>query len=102
VIDTYDPGVAEENANKPETFSFIAPTISRGRANIEFTLPTATEVNLLVYDVLGRLSKTVVSQRFTAGVHNLDVNLGLPAGVYFYNLRTGLGENIMKKFLIVD
>ena len=102
VIDTYDPGVAEENANKPETFSFIAPTISKSKAHIELTIPTATKVDLMVYDATGRLSKTVVSQKFTAGTHSLNVNLDIPTGVYFYKLKTASGENIVQKFLIIE
>ncbi len=95
-------GIAEEGADTPETFSFSAPTINRGRAEIKFSLPEATKVELLVYDVLGRLSKTLVSKKLSSGAHSINVNFNLPSGVYFYNLKTASGENIIKKFLLVE
>ncbi len=95
-------GIAEGGADTPETFSFIAPTINRGKVHIKLALPVETEVDLLVYDAIGRLSETLVSRRFSAGTHKLNVNLDLPAGVYFYNLKTGTGRNIIKKFLLVE
>jgi len=64
---------------------------------IELTLPEATEVDLLVYDTTGRLSEMVVSRRFSAGTHNMPVSLDLPAGVYFYNLKTKSGRDIIKR-----
>ena len=102
VIDTYDPGIAEEESDTPETFSFSAPTISRSKAYIELALPVATMIDLLVYDAIGRLSETLVSRRLSAGTHSMSVSLDLPAGVYFYNLKTSSGKNIIKKFLLVE
>jgi hypothetical protein len=102
MIETYVPGITEGEADVPETFSFSAPTISRSKAYIELALPVGTEVDLLVYDAIGRLSETLVSERFSAGNHSIPVKLDLPAGVYFYNLKTSSGENIIRKFLLVE
>ena len=101
VIETYDPGIAEGNSDIPDLFSFEAPTISRGKTEIEFALPVATTVDLMVYDAVGRLSKIIVSRGFSAGIHTLHINLDLPAGVYFYKLRTASSENVIKKFLLI-
>ena len=94
-------GIAEGGAVVPKEFVFKAPTICKGRFNIEFSLPAATRVDLSVYDALGRLSRTLISERFTAGTHRLNANLDLATGVYFYNLKTELGA-VTKKFLIVE
>jgi YD repeat-containing protein len=102
VIATYDPGIVEESTDTPKVFSFSVATISNGRDNIVFALPEATKADLLVYDVLGRLSKTLISQKFSAGTHNIPVELDLPAGVYFYNLKTESGRNVVKKFLLIE
>jgi len=102
VIETYDPGVAEGSSVIPKAFTFSAATISKGKGNIKFSLPHATKVDLLVYDAIGRLSQTLVSRRFSAGTHTLHIDLNLSAGVYFYNLKTELGKNTIKKFLLVE
>ena len=95
-------GIAEGDLDTPVAFTFSAQTINRSRINIEFALPTATRVDLLIYDVTGRLSETLISQRFSAGTHSLNVDLDLPAGVYFYNLKTTSGEHAIKKFLLIE
>ena len=94
-------GIAEGISATPDAFMFNTITINRGKTNIEFTLPEATQVNLLIYDAVGRLNRTVVSKRFSAGTHNLSVNLDLSAGVYFYVLKTELGRDIMKKSVLL-
>ncbi len=95
-------GVDEGSSDISELFMFRAPTISRGEVQIELAVSEATKVDILVYDALGRLRKTLVSKRFSAGTHRINTNFNLPAGVYFYNLKTESGRNIIKKFLIID
>jgi hypothetical protein len=96
-------GIAEDNTSTPYAFSFNAPTMSRdGSVDVMFTLPASTYLDLMVYDVTGRLSKTVVSQRYSAGKHSISVDLGIPAGVYFYRLNTASGERVTQKLLIIE
>lgn len=104
VIDTSTTAIGEEILGTPdEVLLLSAPTIIRsGETHIEFTLPEKTRVNLSVYDVMGRLAKTLVSQRLSAGTHWLAVQFNLPTGVYFYNLKTDLGKDITKKFSVID
>jgi hypothetical protein len=94
--------IAEGNSDKPEPFMFRTPTISRNEAQIELVISQATKVDILVYDALGRLCKTLTPNRFSAGTHSLRANFNLPSGIYFYNLKTEWGENITKKFVIVE
>lgn len=95
-------GIAEGGETTPKAFMFRTPTIiNNGQVNIELTLPIATTVELAVYDALGRLRETLVSKRFSAGDHTVNVQLNLPTGVYFYSLKTRLGENVVEKFLLV-
>ncbi len=96
------PGVTERNLVMPKTFRFNASTINKSRTSIEFSLPVATGVDLLIYDVTGRLSETLISQRFSAGNHILNINLELTVGIYFYNLKTTSGEHAIKKFLLIE
>jgi hypothetical protein len=101
LIATYDPGIAEDGSVTPAVFDFGVSTISRGAVSIRFALPTATKVELTVYDALGRLLETVVSKKFSAGNHSIDVQPDLPAGIYFYNIETGV-DNATEKVILVD
>jgi hypothetical protein len=65
-----------------------------GDAKISFGITRKERVELKVYDVTGRLIKTLANREFTAGEHTLfwdgsneDGQL-VPRGVYFYQLRT--------------
>ncbi len=67
----------------------------RGQAKIEFGLVKTEKVEVKVYDVTGRLVKTVSNRVFEGGkVHNLtwdgtdDTGSKVAAGVYFYQLRS--------------
>jgi hypothetical protein len=100
-IETYDPGVAEDGS-VPEVFSSSVSTISKGLVTIQFALPTATRVELTVYDALGRMRETLVSDTYSAGTHSVDAELNMPAGVYFYRMETGLGIDTNGKIILVD
>ena len=74
---------------------------------IRFALPEATVVTLKVYDVQGRLVKTLVSGRHTpVGVHEIEWsgtdNNGMPvsSGVYFYRLTAG-SETLTRKAVLL-
>jgi hypothetical protein len=102
VIDTYPIGITEGNQIIPDRLRFEVPTISiNGRADIECALPKATDLKIEIYDALGRPVQTLVSERFSAGIHSIPVSVDVPAGVYFYNLKTDISENIVKKVLHV-
>jgi hypothetical protein len=101
-IVVYVLGVAEGYTQIPDVFEFMTPTISRKHTEIKLALPVATTVDLVVYDALGRLSQNLISERFSAGTYSIPTKLDLPAGVYFYKLKTTSGENVIKKFLIVE
>jgi hypothetical protein len=102
VVETYDPGITEGGSDIPRSFAFNVPTINRSKTYIKLALPKATKVDLLVYDAIGRVSEKIVSDRLPAGNHNLHVDLNLPAGVYFYNLKTGSGENVITKLILLE
>ncbi len=54
---------------------------------IKFELPRASQVNLSVYDILGREVAVLANERRDAGVHEVKFDgTGLSSGVYFYRL----------------
>jgi hypothetical protein len=57
---------------------------------IGFALPEASEVRLVVYDVLGREVARLVDGRVEAGRHRMRFEAGsLPSGTYLYRLEAG-------------
>jgi flagellar hook assembly protein FlgD len=65
-----------------------------GSAKITFGITRKEKVELKVYDVTGRLVKTLANREFSAGEHALtwdgsnDDGQLVALGVYFYQLRT--------------
>jgi hypothetical protein len=68
---------------------------------INYQLLANTLVTLKIYDVLGRLVKTLVEERQTAGPHSVTFNAStLSSGVYLYRLTAGSFVNTKKLILI--
>ncbi|MFC2102946.1 choice-of-anchor D domain-containing protein [Bacteroidota bacterium] len=54
---------------------------------IEFKIPEAGLISLIVYDILGREVKILVDKEMNAGNYTVDFNAaGLASGIYFYTL----------------
>lgn len=74
------------------------PNPFSGGTEIRFSLPTASEHRLTVFDVAGRRVRTLSAGRREAGSHTVrwdgrsDEGTPLPSGVYFYTLRSSAGE----------
>jgi flagellar hook assembly protein FlgD len=65
-----------------------------GEARIAFGLAKADRVQINIFDVTGRLMKTVADRHFAAGVENVVIWDGtntagqkVKSGVYFYQLK---------------
>jgi hypothetical protein len=56
--------------------------------NIQYSLPSAGRVTLLVFNTLGQTVATLVDGTERAGVHSVvfEAAAGIPSGVYFYRL----------------
>ena len=68
---------------------------------IKFALPKAANVNLKIYDVLGRYIKTLVNEELEPGYHTINFNASnLTSGVYFYTLKSGDFFSV-KKFILI-
>jgi len=68
---------------------------------IKFEIPKAAEVNLVVYDMLGREVANLINEKLNSGTYLYDWNAGsLPSGVYFYKLSSRDYSEIKKMVLI--
>ena len=68
---------------------------------ISFTLPENNFVTLKVYDVSGRLVKTLVNDFRTAGNYKVSFDGGgISSGIYFYKLESGQFTDVKKMILV--
>lgn len=104
-----------ENANPelPEVFSLSQnyPNPFNPATTIKFQLPekngTATVRTVLrVYDILGRLVRTIVDEDMSPGFYTKqwdglnDNSVGISSGVYFYSITAGDFRNTKKMLLL--
>ena len=91
-----EPVVANEfslSQNYPNPFN---PTTT-----IEFSIPTAGQVSLKVYNILGQQVMDVVNQEMTQGIHRVTLDASkLSSGVYFYRLKSGNFVSTQKMLLL--
>src|SRR5690606_13395309 len=81
----------EQGASTPEAFRLDAayPNPFAATATLTYALPTAADVRLDVYDVLGRRVAVLVDAPQPAGEHRATLRAaGLPSGTYFVRLTT--------------
>lgn len=70
--------------------------------NILFSIPRRSRVSLKLYDIQGRLVKTIIEKEMDSGIHRLVWNRGnnLPNGVYFYRFVTPESQQAGKIILL--
>lgn len=82
------------------------PNPAIGSTNIAFSLPRESNVRLRVYDVAGRLVRTLVDGRVSSGEGvkiwdgRHDGGAQAAGGVYFYRLETG-AQTLTRKMILV-
>lgn len=78
----------------------VYPNPMRSSGMLRFETPNASRVQAQLFDVQGRHVASIMERRFSAGVHDLPVDVSaLPSGVYFIQLR--VGEHILSDRLVV-
>ncbi len=67
---------------------------------IQYSLTASSRVQLHIFDMRGRLVKTVVNEMQTAGIHEVTVKAGdLPSGTYIYQLQAG--DNVLSRRMVL-
>jgi len=68
---------------------------------IEFTIPAAGKVGLVVYDITGREVATLLNGNISAGTHTAVWNgVTAPSGIYFYRLTYG-DQQLTRRMLLL-
>lgn len=69
--------------------------------NIEFSLPKASKVSLIIYNSLGQQVSKLLDTRLNPGSHSITWNAKwAPTGVYFYQLKTA-NATLTKRMLLI-
>jgi hypothetical protein len=66
-----------------------------GTTTIEYTIPEMANVSLMVYDVTGKIVKSVISETQQKGTYKVNVS-GLQRGIYLYQLNAGENKAVNK------
>lgn len=88
----YLGGKPTEPVRLPEKFALQgnSPNPTNSTTEIQFALPEATQVRLIVYDLQGRVVKRLLNKQMPPGYHQVTFAVGsLSSGVYLYRLRAG-------------
>ncbi len=74
--------------------------------NIQYQIPVQSEVSINIYDMLGRLVKTLINGVESKGIHTVawdgsnNLNQKVSSGIYFYKLSTGNFVSIKKMIML--
>jgi hypothetical protein len=81
--------------------SRIYPNPFNSQATISFTLATSGQLELALYDLLGRRTEVIAQGACIAGEHQQILNAGdLPSGLYFVSLRSGTISSVQRLLLM--
>ena len=68
---------------------------------IQYSIPKNSFVKIILYDVLGKVVKTLVNEEKTTGNYSVNFNAArLSSGIYFYRLQAGNFVNTKKMILL--
>ena len=68
---------------------------------IEYQLPQADYVSIIVYNILGEKIATLIKQKMDAGLHKILFDgSGLGSGIYYYSIQAGNYMQVKKMILI--
>ena len=93
----------EVNSGIPTEFAIQQnyPNPFNPSTNINYSLPEASRVTIIVYDLLGQKVAELVNTEKSAGYHSIAFDASaLSSGVYIYQIRAGAFTNTKKMMLI--
>lgn len=93
----------EKNNNIPIEFNLAQnfPNPFNPSTIIGYSIAKSRFVTLKIYDILGRLVKTIVNETKPAGTYSVNLNLSnFSNGVYFYKLSAGNFSEVKKMVLL--
>ncbi len=96
-------GINQNGNNIPGEFSLSQnyPNPFNPETKINFAVPKAAFVSIVVYNALGQVVSRIVSEEMNAGYYTVDFNAShLTSGIYFYRITAGEFTETKKMMLI--
>ena len=96
-------GVSSDHTRLPVEYSLSQnyPNPFNPGTTIEFTVPNASDVSLVVYDVLGRQILSLAHGTYQPGTYRINMDASqLATGIYYYRLTSGSFTSIKKMLLL--
>lgn len=90
--ETNTPNAIEDEIAIPVEFRLDRnyPNPFNPSTTLQFQLPKNEQVKIDIYDLMGKKVKTLVNNRYDAGVHQVIMDAsGLSSGTYFYSIQAG-------------
>jgi len=78
-----------------DLFLMAYPNPFNGKTELEFSVPLTGEVRIAIYDLNGRLVKTIINRQLAAGEHHRNWTFN-KSGVYFAMLSVGQKQVVRK------
>jgi hypothetical protein len=103
ILSTPFTGIPDESVRVPLTFSVSPnyPNPFNTSTTIKYSLPSASNVSIDIYEITGRKIKTIFSEKQNAGEYSVVWNArDVPSGVYLYRIKTD-NQTISKKCLLL-
>ncbi len=108
VMESSDAGDLADDVNRPNSFTLFQnqPNPFNPETQISYLLPTECRVELVIYNVLGRMVRKLVDEHQSAGMHTLtwngrsDDGTQLSSGIYFYRLKAKNFDQTKKMVLM--
>jgi len=107
-IETVNGKIRRGNQQSESTMSPEKYSLKQNRPNpfnpitkIEFSLPEAVDVKLVIYNIMGQRIETLINNRLEAGIHSYRWDASeYPSGIYFTRLRAGSFTDAKKMILL--
>ena len=105
-IDQKSTGLDKKMGRAPQEFELYQnyPNPFNPQTTIKYNLPKESRVNLTIFDSLGRIVKTLINGNRPAGLHEIQTQLNVGSGVYFYKLSSSSSSgnySTVKKMLLL-
>lgn len=97
-------GISPVSNEIPENFELLQnyPNPFNPVTKIKFEIPEISNINITVFDILGRAAESPVDELLKPGVYEISINsAGYSSGTYFYRMMANGKIIDTKKFIII-
>ncbi len=104
IISGINDGNASINANE-FVLNQNYPNPFNPNTTINFSIPNNGNVELIIYDILGKEITTLINKELSAGKHSIEFNSSsvknnLSSGIYFYSVKYNGVNTLTKKMIL--